>query len=201
MATEATETAPVGTEPQAQVQQGEPNNPDPAVNTTMQTDDGDGGDGGQRSIDKLPKWAQGLIKDTRAEAAKYRTRAKEIEEQKRLEQLSEDDRRIEEAVNAKTQELTSQFEQRLVTAEAQRALSEANIINPQRSLRLLDLDNVSVDDDGNIKGLDKEIEQLKEDFPNLVQGANTNPEVHTTGDSTGKSVDMNDVLRRMAGRA
>lgn len=199
MADETAQTTPVGTEPKAQVQQGEPNSNEPTFNAQA-TDDGDGGDGG-RSIDRLPKWAQEHIRETRAEAAKYRTRAKEIEEAKRKEQLSEDERKIEEAVSANTQELTSKFEQRLINAEAKRALSEAKIINPQRSLRLLDLDNVSVDDDGNIKGLDKEIEQLTKDFPNLVQGANTNPEVTTTGDSTGRSTDMNEVLRRMAGRA
>lgn len=198
MATE-TETNPA-TQTDSSGAQGEPNNPAPDPDATAQaTGDGDG-DGG-RSIDKLPKWAQEHIRETRAEAAKYRTKAKEVEEAKRLEQLSEDDRRVEEAVTEALSAERQKFETRIVRTEAKRALAEAKIINPERSLRLLDLDNLTVEEDGTIKGLDKEIEALTADYPNLVQGANTNPEVNTTGDSTGRSTDMNDVLRKMAGRA
>lgn len=200
MATENTPTTPVGTEQNPTGQQGAPTTSnEPVGNEPAPNPGNDGGGDGGRTIDKLPKWAQDHIKEIRQEAASYRTKAKEIEERQRKEQLSEDERKIEEAVNEATTAQRTKFNEQLKRIEAQRALAEAKIINPQRSLRLIDLDKVTVDDEGNIKGLEEEIEALKEDYPNLVEGGNTNPDVRTEGNPP-KTTDMNEVLRRMAGR-
>lgn len=206
MATEDTTTGAVRTEQNPTGQQGapatgnEPNGNASATQTQQSNDNGGSGDGG-RTIDKLPKWAQEHIREIRQEAANYRTKAREYEEQQRQEQLSDDEKKVEQAVAEALSAEREKFTERIKRTEAQRALAEAKIINPQRSLRLIDLDKVTVEDDGTLKGLDEEIEALKNDYPNLIEGGNTNPEVHTQGNSTGTSTDMNDILRRMAGRA
>lgn len=199
MADEATQTGTVGTEQNPASQQGAPATGNEPVSNQQQTQQNDN-DGG-RSIDGLPKWAQEHIRETRQEAAKYRTQLREAEEAKRKEQLPETEREKEEAVAAALADANEKFNERFKRSEALRALTAAKIVNPERTLRLLELENVTVEDDGTIKGLDREIETLKTDYPNLVQGANTNAEVHTEGKPTGKETNMNDVLRRMAGRA
>lgn len=55
------------------------------------------------------------------------------------------------------------FKERYVKAEAKARLGT----NAERLLKLVDLSEVEVDDDFNLKGLDEAIEAAKEDFPEL----------------------------------
>lgn len=183
------------------------NNPPQATtpDPTSQTQAGDsgnepeGGDG--RSIEALPKWAQKVITDTRSEAAKYRTQLREEQEKERKAQLSEEERVREEAAEAARQEERTRFEKVLIDQQARAALAQNHIMNPDHTVKLLDLSDVEVDDDGNVKGLSAKVEALKKDFPALVEGGSTNPNLGDRGGNTPAKPTMNDAIRRAAGRA
>jgi len=176
---------------------------DPSASSPGGDDGGTGQgveEGGEdsRSIDSLPKWAQKHIKELRDESAKYRTRAKEQEEAQRKAQLTEEERIREEAAEQARQEERTKANERLLSVQVRAKLAENGIVNPEKSARLLDHDNLSVDDDGEVTGLDEAVEQLKTEFPNLVQRPNTQPNIGNR-EAPAAPPSMNDLIRRRAG--
>lgn len=198
MADETTPTGQVGTDTQVTNEPGNENpvvpNPDPTE--TPPNPAGEGGDGGRGgSIESLPKWAQEEIRKTREEAARRRVEAKEREEKARLEAMSETERAVEEARTAER----VKFEEQLVSVAARGALAEAGVENPARSVRLLNLDSVEINDHGEIKGLDEAIQALVTEFPVLVKKG-TNPGVGNQPPPPAAE-DMNTRIRRAFGRS
>lgn len=199
MGTEAETAGKVGAEAPADGQQGNEGQPPEQQDPQNTPQDGGGGDG-ERSIDHLPKWAQELIRDTRQEAAKYRTQLREKESELEKSGMDEQTRAIEEAKEEARQEALNQANERLKLAEARSVLAQNRIKNPNdRTLNLLNLDDVNVDEDGTVHGLDKAVEALKTDYPMLVENSQTNPDIGNKEPSQ-KQVSMNDVIRQAAGR-
>lgn len=61
------------------------------------------------------------------------------------------------------------FKTLFVNAAAKSALVEAGLsTGTDRFLKMLDLSSIEVDEDGNVSGLDDQIESLKEDFKDLI---------------------------------
>lgn len=58
------------------------------------------------------------------------------------------------------------WKERALKSEAKVALSEQGIKDPDRILKYLNLDGIEVNEDG-ITGLDKKLEEVKADFPEL----------------------------------
>lgn len=57
---------------------------------------------------------------------------------------------------------------RIVTSAAKTALVEAGLVgSPDRLLKMLDHDDIDVDEDGEVSGLDDQIADLKADYPEL----------------------------------
>lgn len=200
MADEAPTTAPVGTETTGDGQQGGQD----GVPVTEETQDtpkgGDDGGSGERSIEHLPKWAQDHIKELRSEAASWRTKLREQEEQQELSQMSEVERQVAEARKEAEQQALERARSQMTKVAARAKLAEEQIVNPSdRTLRLLDLDNVTVDEDGTVSGLDEAVEALKADYPTLKKGSTTNPDLGNR-QPTERPADMNDVIRKAAGR-
>lgn len=198
MATETTTTGKVGTDTQVENEPGNenPDVPNPDASETSPNSTGEGGDGGRGgSIESLPKWAQEEIRKTREEAARRRVEAKEREEKARLEAMSEAERAVEEARIAER----VKFEEQLISLAARGALAEAGVENPARSVRLLNLDSVEIDDHGEIRGLDEAVQELISEFPVLVKKG-TNPGVGNQPPPPAVE-DMNTRIRRAFGRA
>lgn len=143
--------------------------------TGASTDDNDGKG---NDIAGLPDWAQSYIKDLRGEAAKRRTtaeqKAQEAAEAARLEALSEVEKAVEEATNKTREEMVSEFQTRLIKEAAKASLIAAGVTKPEGgALTALNLDAVTVNDEGAIEGLDEAVKTFVETYPGFVDaGAN-----------------------------
>lgn len=81
-------------------------------------------------------------------------------------QPSEDD--VETKISKAREEERSKAKSRIVNAEAKAKLTAAGAKGDlSRLLRMIDLDDVDVTDDGDVEGLDDEIDRLKTDVPDL----------------------------------
>lgn len=89
----------------------------------------------------------------------------------------------------------------LVRAAAKDALRNAGLILPekgspdgnyQRAIRLFDMDDIEVDDDGEVTGLDEQIKAVKRDFPELFAkrgGSRVNAGAGSSGSGPEKNQD------------
>ena len=184
MAKETTQTGTVGTGTEGAGESGDSTDPNEAGNQGTSPDGGGAGgtgagtgdennDGKGNDVASLPDWAQSYIKDLRSEAAKRRTtaeeKAREAAEQARLEAMSESERAVEEATAKVREEMVSEFSTRLVKAAARAELIAAGVTKPDAgALNALDLSNVSVNDEGNIEGLEEVVKTFVETYPGFV---------------------------------
>lgn len=121
-------------------------------------DDKDGGDeplgeAGQRAYDRI-----------KAERNALRDEIQTLKQQNE----SEQERALREAREEAANEASSTWKSRFVKAEAKQALTAAGLSKAQdRMLNLIDLETVEIDDDGAVSGLDDQINELKDEFPEL----------------------------------
>ena len=81
----------------------------------------------------------------------------------------ETDKAIAKAKAEAAEEAEKTWKPRLVKAHALAAFAAAGCKSPERAARLVDLDSITFDDDGNPEGLDDQVEELKEDMPELFE--------------------------------
>lgn len=140
---------------------------------------------------------EAYVKSLREEAAKYRTKAKELE--KRLETMPNEitskvlqalglepdphknfEQQLAEA-NRKAQEAEQKAKARLIAAEVKLIAAEMGLIDADAALALMDKSSVEVDDAGNVKGVKEALEALAKAKPWLKKqasgpvGSGTNP--------------------------
>lgn len=111
---------------------------------------------------------QDALKKANEQAKQYRLAARGRT------QTPEADDSKEDLAKAKADALTeaeSTWKPRLVKAHALAAFAAAGAKSPERMARLLDLDSITFDDDGNPEGLDDQVEDLKADMPELFTRA------------------------------
>lgn len=92
-----------------------------------------------------------------------------------LERYKKENKKFREerdAAQARVQELegddsANKWKRRTIEAEAKNRLIASGIKDSDRLMKYLDVENVEVDDDGNLKGLDDAIDGMKKDFPEL----------------------------------
>jgi hypothetical protein len=105
---------------------------------------------------------QAKLKKANAEAKKHRLAAKQNGVK------AETD--VEKAVEEARTEVESKYKPLVVRTAAKAALAEAGLIGkPDRLIKLLDMDELEIDDDGEIDGLEDQIRGLKADYPDLFQ--------------------------------
>ncbi|MGW6912584.1 phage scaffolding protein [Kitasatospora sp. NPDC054939] len=103
------------------------------------------------------------LKKANEEAKRHRLALKAREVRDR-ENEGDHERAIREAAEA----VEERWKPRIINQAARAALAEAGVAgSPARLLKLLDLDALSVDDDGDVIGLDSEIDRLKEEYAEL----------------------------------
>lgn len=74
---------------------------------------------------------------------------------------------LETQLESADPEAVEKWRQRAVKAEAKVNLEAQGIKNAERILKYMDLKDVEVDDDGNLKGFDDKLKGIKTDFPEL----------------------------------
>lgn len=94
---------------------------------------------------------------------------------KRTAPPAEDAPDVDKAVAAASEAASAKYKPLVVKAHARAAFAEAGLVMPKgktdaalaRALRLLDLGDIDVDDNGEVTGLTEQIEEIKGEFPEL----------------------------------
>lgn len=111
--------------------------------------------------DDLPDAVKAILKKNRQALRDAEKRAKTAE---RALAKKGDDKPDTSDADAKAEK----YRGLVVKAHAKAALLEAGLTSaPDRFVRMLDLDAIEVDDDGNVDGLEEQIDDIKDDFPDL----------------------------------
>lgn len=155
---------------------------DPLAGIVMEDDGADGDDTGEEDddddddddddgVDETPMAAEEAARVRRAlkkaneEAKKFRLEAKELREKTE----DEADKAVREAREEAEAETTKVWKSRFVKAEAKSALIDAGLKQGvNRMVSLIEVDDVEVDDDGEVTGgLSEQVTALKKEFPDL----------------------------------
>ncbi len=161
--------------------------------TTDTTSTGTEGDTGQGETSKPwtppteAEWraAQEKLKKANGQAAAHRKEADEMKRKGETEAEANARQAREEAETA----ASKAWKPRIVKQAARAALVEAGLTGaPDRLLKLVDVDQVEVDDEGEVTGLDDQIKALKKDYPELFakRGAARIDAADKGGDGGGK---------------
>lgn len=101
-------------------------------------------------------------------------------------------------------EATNKANKTLIKAEVISQATKLNIVDPSAAFALMDTENVSIDDNGNVKGVSVSLKALIKDKPYLIK-SNVDS-VKPSGDDQNagsgkkkKGIDMNTLIRRAAG--
>lgn len=76
---------------------------------------------------------------------------------------------VERVTREATSAVEARYKPMVVKAQARAAFAEAGLKGDSvaRVVRLLDLDDLDIDDEGSVTGLNEQIEEIKQDFPEL----------------------------------
>jgi hypothetical protein len=129
----------------------------------------------------LEKVAGALEKEREANKA-HRAKIRTLEAEARAAKKAADAKPGEDEATAKAvedarSETENRFKPMIVNKSARVALLEAGLpadtsdARVKKLLRLLDLSDIDVDEDGEVSGLDRQIDQIKDDFPELFRKA------------------------------
>jgi minor structural protein GP20 len=153
----------------ARAPRGQNNDPEPEEDDQEPDDDDQEPDEDEGDDDYTPptkeEWAntQAALKKANTEAKRFRTQLRNTRKETQGES-STDQQAAEDKVIA-------QWKPRVVRSEARAALASAGAKTHAlaKLARMIDLDDVEVDDDGEVSGLDDLIEELKDDLPELFK--------------------------------
>lgn len=119
---------------------------------------------------------QAALKKANEDGKRHRLRNKELEDAARAGETEH-----EKALREAREEGEKRYRAPLVKAAARAALSEAGLSgSTDRVMRLLDLEALSVDDDGDVIGVDGEVARIKQEYPEFFQTAKPKPKPRPT---------------------
>lgn len=111
---------------------------------------------------------QAALAQANREASERRTQYNEL--RKQHETAAEQTQR--EAAEAASQAAEAKYKPAIVRSAAAAAFATAGVTEkPERLIKLLDLDKVTVGDDGAVTGLDGEVKRLQKDYPEFFATA------------------------------
>lgn len=124
------------------------------------------------------EWArtQAALKKANDDAKRHRLRNKELEDKARG-----DETEHEKALREAREEGEKRFREPMKRAGVRAALAEAGFASPDRMLKLVDWDAVSVDDEGDVVGVESEVDRIKADYPELLPQDKPRPKPKPTG--------------------
>lgn len=161
------------------------NKPDDDIDDDTIGDPGDGdddNDDGDGDDDDKDAGAKKALERERARVKRLKERLSAAE--KRATSAPSDDDKVKAAEQA-GQQADAKWKPRVIKQAARGALAEAGAMNPQRLVGLLKIDDLEVDDDGEVDGLEDEIDRLKDEFPELFRKKRAAP-LETGDRSAGK---------------
>jgi hypothetical protein len=124
------------------------------------------------------EWArtQAALKKANDDAKRHRLRNKELEEKARG-----DETEHEKALREAREEGERRFREPMKKSGVRAALAEAGFTSPDRLMKLIDWDAISVDDDGDLLGVEAEVDRVKSDYPELLPQERPKPKARPTG--------------------
>lgn len=120
--------------------------------------------------------AQAALKKANDEAKTQRLRNKELEEKARG-----DETEHEKALREAREEGEKRFREPMKKSGMKAALVEAGFASPDRLMKLVDWDAVTVDDDGDLVGVEAEVDRVKVEYPELLQQDRPKAKTRPTG--------------------
>lgn len=131
--------------------------------------------------DEFEKVQRALTK-ANAEAKDWRTKHKSL-----ADQHSSD---AEKAAHEQAEAAERKFKPLAVRSAAKAAFLEAGLqgSTPERVaklVRMLDLDSIAIDDDGDVRGLDEQVKSIKADYPELFTAQDKKPPRVSASDRPG----------------
>lgn len=124
------------------------------------------------------EWArtQAALKKANEDAKRHRLRNRELEDAARAGE-TEHERALREA----REEGERRYREPMKRAGVKAALIEAGFSGPDRLMKLVDWDALSVDDDGALIGVESEVDRLRSDYPEFLQQEKPKPKARPTG--------------------
>lgn len=132
------------------------------------------------------EWArtQAALKKANDDAKRHRLRNKELEDKARG-----DETEHEKALREAREEGEKRFREPMKKSGVRAALAEAGFASPDRLMKLVDWDAISVDDDGDLIGAEAEVDRVKGEYPELLPQAAPKLKARPTGAPKTAAVD------------
>jgi hypothetical protein len=127
---------------------------------------------------------QAALKKSNDDGKVHRLRNKELEEAARAGE-TEHERALREA----REEGEKRFREPMKKSGVRAALAEAGFASPERVMRLVDWDAITVDDDGELVGAVAEVDRVKAEYPELLPQSAPKPKARPTGAPKPAAVD------------
>ncbi|MFJ8995595.1 phage scaffolding protein [Streptomyces sp. NPDC102279] len=124
------------------------------------------------------EWArtQAALKKANEDGKRHRLRNKELEDKVRG-----DETEHEKALREAREEGEKRFREPMKKAGIRAALAEAGFSTPDRLMKLVDWDSVSVDDEGELIGAEAEVDRIKSDYPEFLPQDKPKAKARPTG--------------------
>ena len=124
------------------------------------------------------EWArtQAALKKANLDAKRNREKARELEEAARAGETEH-----EKALREAREEGEKRFREPMKKSGVRAALAEAGFGAPDRLMKLIDWDAISVDEDGDLIGAEAEVERVKSEYPELLPQPAQKPKARPTG--------------------
>ncbi|MET8915408.1 hypothetical protein ABZX40_13550 [Streptomyces sp. NPDC004610] len=119
---------------------------------------------------------QVALKKANDDGKRHRLRNKELEDAARVNETDH-----EKALREAREEGEKRFREPMKKAGVRAALAEAGFASPDRLMKLVDWDAVSVDDDGDLVGVEAEVDRVKNEYPELLPQDRPKPKARPTG--------------------
>lgn len=122
------------------------------------------------------KRTQAALKKANDDGKRHRLRNKELEDAAR-----EGETEHEKALREAREEGEKRFREPMKKSGVRAALAEAGFTSPERIMKLIDWDAITVDDDGELVGAEAEVDRVKADYPELLPQEKPKPKARPTG--------------------
>lgn len=141
-----------------------PNEEEEEDDDTDDTDDEEEEESDEPISAEEAKKIRAALKKANDEAKRYRLEAKKLKK----ETATDSEKAIITAKEEAEKAVEDKYKGLLVRAEAKAALTDAGLTSGhERFIKMLDMDAIEVEDDGDIEGLTEQIQALKKDFPEV----------------------------------
>lgn len=119
---------------------------------------------------------QAALKKSNDDGKLHRLRNRELEDAARAGETEH-----EKALREAREEGEKRFREPMKKSGVRAALAEAGFNAPERLMKLIDWDSISVDDDGSLIGAEAEVDRVKGEYPELLPQDKPKPKVRPTG--------------------